>query len=385
MAHSISPLSDDPVDRKIYIDPVRVGVVGASPPGFGDRAHLPAVQAAPGLSLEAVCTTREKTARAAAEHWGARKWYAGIDGLVNDPEVDLVTVAVRPRLHHPLTMAALRAGKPVYCEWPLALDSSQAVEMAAVARQGAIPTAVGLQGRFSPAIAWARQLVEDGAVGRPLSFVVSQMLSKFDVDRDRAWLVRHEEASGALFVAFAHVMDSVRYILGSPASIAARQLTLSPAGVYTDGGSFEWKTADTVMAMLELADGVAGVAYVSNTTSPPQGYSLRILGEEGQILLAAPSYYQFSPIKVSVGPIDVSLGGKQSVGLEQVEIPSGYFSDMPVTEEDSAYNVGRALSCFGDSIRSGQTFHPDFQDGVDLHRLIDAVVTSSCEGRTVSV
>ena len=366
-------------------DRIRIGVVGASPPGFGDRAHLPAVQSAPGLVLEAVCTTREETARAAAERWGAKKWYAGIDDLCSDPDVDVVTVAVRPRFHHPLAMAALRAGKAVFSEWPLALDTTEALEMASAADQGGIPTAVGLQGRFSPAIAWARQLVADGAVGRPLSFVVSQMLSKFIVDRDRAWLVRHEEASGALFVAFGHVMDSVRSILGEVENITARQSTLAPAGLYSDGGSFEWKTADTVMAMAELAGGVIGTVYVSNTTSPPQGYSLRIIGEDGQMLLAAPTYYQFSPVKVSVGPMKVSVGGKATESLQEVDIPADYFSDTPITGGHAAYNVARALTDFADSIREGRRFRPDFRDGVDLHRLIDAVMTSSRAGRTVSL
>ncbi|MCE2526041.1 MAG: Gfo/Idh/MocA family oxidoreductase [Actinomycetia bacterium] len=366
-------------------DPVRVGVVGASPPGFGDRAHLPAVESAPGLVLEAVCTTREETAAAAANKWGARKWYAGIEGLCNDPEVDLITVAVRPRLHHPLTMAALAAGKPVFCEWPLALDTTEAVEMNSAARGGNIPTAVGLQGRFAPAVAWARRLVADGAVGKPLSFVVSQMLSKFDVDRDRAWLVHHEEASGALFVAFGHVMDSVRFILGEVENISARQLTLSPAGVYTDGGTFKWQTADTVMAIAELEEGISGTAYVSNTTSPPQGYSLRIIGEEGQLLLGAPSYYQFSPVRVSRGPLQVSVGSQESDSMEEVEIPAEYLSTMPVTEGSAGYNVGRALADFADSIRQGRRFRPDFDDGVNLHRLLDAAMVSSKEGRRVTV
>ena len=361
-------------------DPVRVGVVGASPPGFGDRAHLPAVRAAAGLTIEAVCTTREETARAAARKWGARKWYAGVEALCNDPDVDLVTVAVRPRMHYPLTMAALGAGKPVFCEWPLALDTAEAREMRSVAEQGGIPTAVGLQGRFAPAVAWARQLVADGAVGRPLSFVVSQMLSKFDVDRDRAWLVRHEEASGALFVAFGHVMDSVRHILGEVENISARQMTLSPAGVYTEGGTFQWKTADTVMAIAELSGGIVGTAYVSNTTSPPQGYSLRVIGDEGQILLGAPSYYQFSPVRVSRGPLQVSVGRGESDRLEEVKIPTEFFSDMPISEGHAGYNVARALTDFAESIREGRRFRPDFADGVNLHRLLDAAMTSSREG-----
>ena len=366
-------------------DPVRIGVVGASPPGFGDRAHLPAVGAAPGLILQAVCTTREETARAAAEKWGARKWYAGIDTLCNDPDVDVVTVAVRPRLHHPLTMAALRAGKPVFCEWPLALNTAEAREMESAANQGGIPTAVGLQGRFAPAVAWARKLVAQGSVGKPLSFVVSQMLSKFEVDSDRAWLVRHEEASGALFVAFGHVMDSVRFILGDVENISARQMTLSPAGVHTEGGTFQWQTADTVMAIAELVGGVVGTAYVSNTTSPPQGYSLRIIGEEGQVVLGAPSYYQFSPVRVSRGPLQVSVGRVNTDTLEKVNVPAEYFSDLPVTEGHAAHNVALALTDFADSIHLGRRFRPDFRDGVELHRLLDAVMTSSREGRRVTL
>ena len=365
--------------------PVRVGVVGASPPGFGDRAHLPAIRSAPGLTLEAVCTTREETARAAADRWGARKWYVGIEALCADPEVDLVIVSVRPRFHHPLSMAALGAGKPVFCEWPLALDTAEGREMAAAAAAGGIPTAVGLQGRFAPAVGWARKLLSDGAIGRPLSFVVAQMLSKFEVDSDRSWLVRHEEASGALFVAFGHVMDSVRFILGDVVNISGRQLTLSPPGVFSEGGTFEWKTADTVMAIAELAGGVVGTAYASNTTSPPLGYSLRILGEEGQILLGAPSYYQFSPVRLSVGPLKVSVGRRETDDLEQVEIPGEYFSDTTLTEHDSGYNVARALEDFADSIRKGRRFRPDFDDGVELHQIIDAVMTSSREGRRVDI
>ena len=365
--------------------PVRVGVVGASPPGFGDRAHLPAIRSSSRLALEAVCTTRPETAKSAAAKWGARKWYAGIEELCNDPDIDLVTVAVKPRLHHPLSMAALRAGKPVFCEWPLALNTTEGREMAAAAAQGEIPTAVGLQGRFAPAVGWARKLLADGAIGRPLSFVVSQMLSKFEVDSDRAWLVRHEEASGALFVAFGHVMDSVRFIQGDVANISGRQMTLSPPGVFSEGGTFEWKTADTVMAIAELEGGVVGTVYASNATSPPMGYSLRILGEEGQILLGAPSYYQFSPFRLSVGPLKVSVGRRETDNLEQVEIPAEYFSESTLTERDSGYNVARALENFAESIQEGRRFRPDFDDGVELHRIIDAVMTSSHQGRRVAV
>jgi len=112
--------------------------------------------------------------------------------------------------------------------------------------------------------------------------------------------------------------------------------------------------------------------------------SLRIIGEDGQMLLEAPSYYQFSPVRVSAGPLQVSVGRKDSDRLQEVVIPSEHFSQLPVTEGHSAYNVARALTAFAEAIREGHRFRPDFQDGVDLHRLLDGVMASGEEGAWAS-
>src|SRR5581483_8380102 len=97
----------------------RVLVVGAdaAAEGWGARAHIPAVLGHPELELEAICTSRLKTAKNAADRWGARRWFADFEEAVADPHIDLVTVAVRVGLHGPIVRAAAGAGKPVYCEW----------------------------------------------------------------------------------------------------------------------------------------------------------------------------------------------------------------------------------------------------------------------------
>src|SRR5581483_33212 len=148
----------------------RVLVVGAdaAAEGWGARAHIPAVLAHPALELEAICTSRAETAENAAARWGARRWFADFEEAVATPDVDLVTVAVRVGLHSPIVRAAAEAGKPVYCEWPLGLSAAEASELAAAA--DAVPTAVGLQGRFSPAVRYARELLDSRAFGRPLTF-----------------------------------------------------------------------------------------------------------------------------------------------------------------------------------------------------------------------
>src|SRR5687768_18601895 len=92
---------------------IRVGIIGANggTDRWGARAHIPAVMALPEAELVAVCTAREETARRAQERTGAPLAFWDYESMVRSPEVDLVTVAVRIALHHPIVLAALQAGK----------------------------------------------------------------------------------------------------------------------------------------------------------------------------------------------------------------------------------------------------------------------------------
>src|SRR5581483_11731598 len=104
------------------MDRIRVGVIGAT---WGERALAPAVKSLPEMELAAACTAHEDTAKAMAERIGAPRAYGDYEKLVADPKIDAVAVAVRPALHFPITQAALKAGKHVYCEWPSGLGLDQ--------------------------------------------------------------------------------------------------------------------------------------------------------------------------------------------------------------------------------------------------------------------
>jgi predicted dehydrogenase len=150
----------------------RVGVIGANggTDRWGARAHLPAVLALEEAELTAVCTSREETARHAQERSGAALAFWDYEKLVRSDEVDLVTVSVRISLHHPIVLAALEAGKHVFCEWPLSLHSALATAMHTQAQAQGVAHAVGTQARFSPGIMYARELMAQHYVGRPLLF-----------------------------------------------------------------------------------------------------------------------------------------------------------------------------------------------------------------------
>lgn len=353
--------------------PLRTAVVGAAPYGFGERAHIPGALAAEGIELLAVCTSRDETAREAARRWGIPRWYGGIDRLLADGEVDLVTVAVKPRSHHPLARAALEAGKMVYCEWPLALDSEEAADLASLAEERSLRTGVGLQGRWAPALRRMRELVAEGFTGTPLSFDAVQKLPRFEVASDRSWLARETEASGALFVASAHVADAVRFVLSEPEAAAGARATLLADDRFSDTGApFRWEASDTVNCLLRLRGGVIGTLSVSNITDPPAGFMLRVAGDEGVLAARAPGYYQFTPLTLE--------GGRRGEPLERIEAPPRYGSGVDLDEGEAGANVGRALAAFAAASADGVRFEPDFRRGLELHRVIDAIIESSDSG-----
>ena len=109
---------------------IRVGIVGASPNrGFASIAHVPALQALLEFEISAVCTTRQDSAEAAARHFGIPLAFSDPEKLASHPDVDLVTVSVKVPDHYRPVMAAIEAGKHVYCEWPLGRDTAEATRM----------------------------------------------------------------------------------------------------------------------------------------------------------------------------------------------------------------------------------------------------------------
>src|ERR1700694_3117837 len=146
---------------------IRVGIVGASANrGFASIAHIPALRALPHFEIAAVCTTRQESAVMAARHYGVPLAFADPEKLARHPNVDLVTVSVKVPDHYRPVLAAIEAGKHVYCEWPLGRDTDEAIRLHDAAERAGVRHAVGLQSQMSPAINYVKDLVAEGYVGQ---------------------------------------------------------------------------------------------------------------------------------------------------------------------------------------------------------------------------
>src|SRR5580704_15179526 len=137
---------------------IRVGIVGAnSTASWAKVSHIPAIQSLRGVKLAAVATRNEQSAREAAAAFGADRWFSDPFAMIRDDRIDLITIAVKVPAHRELVLAALDAGKAVYCEAPLGRTVAEAEEMAGAV--GSLHAAIGLQGGLNPSVRHAAQLV----------------------------------------------------------------------------------------------------------------------------------------------------------------------------------------------------------------------------------
>ena len=140
---------------------------------------IPAISKSRNAALHALGTRNPEGAEKLAADYAIGHVYDTYDAVVNDPDVDAVYIPLPNHLHHPWTLKALRAGKHVLCEKPLACNAAQAREMAAVSRETGCQLMEALMYRFHPRMRQIKKIIESGQIG-PLRLVRSSFCFHID-------------------------------------------------------------------------------------------------------------------------------------------------------------------------------------------------------------
>jgi predicted dehydrogenase len=365
-------------------DRIRVGLVGANAEGgsWGARAHVPALQAmSRDYELKAICTAHEDTAQAAAKAFGAELAYHDYNKMFANPDIDVVSVAVRVPFHHEITMAALKAGKNVYCEWPLGANLDQAQEMADTAREMGVQTMTGLQAESDPAIMYARDLIRDGYVGDVVACHMTQIGGGGgEVSSARAWRLDRTKGANTMTINGGHSIGALCFVAGEFDSLSAKIATQTKQVKVSDTGQMADVTSpDNVLVSGVLDNGAVASVHVCSVPYPGAGgFRLDIYGREGTISMSGgqPNYSQ-APLKL--------LAAKGREPLAELPIPTEYILVPEGTPDGAGYNVAQAYARFADALRSGQRVTPDFDSAVIRHRMIAALEESSEVGRVVKL
>ena len=204
--------------------------------GCGDVTEVksgPALQQATDSSLVAVM--RRDAARAAdyARRHGVPRWYDDARALIEDPGVDIVYVATPPSTHAQYAIAALRAGKPVYVEKPMARTSDECEAMLAASRAAGLPLFVAYYRRALPRFLKVRELLLAGAIGEPrrVRTVLHRVLDPAWASApELPWRVRPEVSGGGLFVDLgSHTLDLLDFLLGPLKAVDGQARSVSGA------------------------------------------------------------------------------------------------------------------------------------------------------------
>jgi predicted dehydrogenase len=144
----------------------RIGIVGGNATrAWAHDAHVPALKKmADRFTIEAVSARTQELADEANAAFGGNRAFGDSLALVRDPDIDVVAVSVKVPEHRAVVLAALAAGKHVYCEWPLGRDLAEAEEMAAAVPKGT-HVMIGTQALSAPAVLHARKLIDEGHLG----------------------------------------------------------------------------------------------------------------------------------------------------------------------------------------------------------------------------
>ena len=356
------------------VRPLRVGIVGG---GFMAAVHTRAARAARARLVGIVASTALSSMRA-AESLGVERAYDSVDELLTDGDIDAVHILTPNATHFDFALAAIRAGKNVICEKPLATSTADAAELAAAAETSGVTATVPFAYRFHPMVREARTRVAAGVTGRLLSIQGSYLQDWLLSESDDNWRV--DEKQGGPSRAFAdigsHLVDLVEFVSGDRI-LRVQALTRTVFGERSENRPVT--TEDLVAVLFETNAGAVGTLVVSQVAPGRKNrLHLELAGTDESVV-----FDQEDPETLWLGRRAGSelLRRDESLSADALRLsvlPPGH----PLGLQD-AFNafVADSYAAIGGEYRDGL---PTFEDGVRAVQVTDAVLESARTGEWTS-
>ena len=272
------PKSKEPLMSKT----LGVGIVGCGFVGYG--AHVPAFSSMPGARLVAIADADQNRREKITKKYGVQTTYADYAELCRNPEVELVVVSAPTTLHAQAALAAIKAGKHVLCEMPLAVTLAEADEMIDAAQRAGVLLMPSLNFHFTPNYVKAKQLMDQGAVGTPTFLMYREFIPARDLAKQwppTSWMWKMEESGGPLYTLAVWSIDLLRWLTRSDIVqvTAATKYTVLPKF----GGTFGYDAS----ASVKFGNGMVGCLQYSATVGESSTVSaLEIIGDANTFISA---------------------------------------------------------------------------------------------------
>jgi predicted dehydrogenase len=369
---------------------VGIGLIGS---GFMGRSHTIAFRAAPGIFalgvvpvLEMLADVDEPTATAGARALGFARATGDWHALVADPAVELVDITTPNNFHKPMALAAIAAGKHVYCEKPLAANAADAAEMAQAAAKAGVKTFVGFNYLKNPMLAFAREVVASGEIGEVVSFRGIHA-EDYMTDPAQPWTWRLDPAGGHGVVADlgSHILSIARFLAGDIVEVSGQIATVVKQRPVA-AGSAETRAVqvdDEARALLRFASGATGSIEASWVAAGRKmTLAFELTGTRGAI-----TFDQERMNEIRLYTVGQPRGREGFKTILSGPDHPDYRPFCPAPGHHLGFNDMKTIEVKAilAALAGGPEFLPDFREAARVQATVDAIVTSAREKRWVVV
>lgn len=369
---------------------LRIGLIGA---GFMGRCHAQAMMAAPvlfqldvGVQRAMLADVDEEMAKRAATALGFARATGDWQALVADPDIDVVDITAPNSFHKPMALAAIKAGKIVYCEKPLAPNASDAKALMEAAEAAGTKTLVGFNYLCNPMVATAKEIIEAGEIGEIVGFR-GWHFEDYMTDPDAPFTWRHDPAGGDGVVGDlgSHAVSLARFLVGDIDAVCGDCDTVSDSRpVAGDPGTRRAvRVADQMRSLVRFGNGAKGTIEASwVATGRKMNLACEVTGSRGALTidLERMNELRLHTVNQPAGRegFKTILTGPDHADYAAFTPAPGHqlgFNDMKTIE------VARLIR----SLAAGQTPWPDFREAWKIQRVIHAISQSSKSRRWVQI
>ena len=277
-----------------------------------EKKSGPAFNEVEGSQVVAVMSRSENKARSYAERHHIRKWYTDAQELTDDPDVNAIYIATPPSSHATFAIMAMRAGKPVYIEKPLAASYNDCIRINRISEQTGVPCFVAYYRRYLPYFQKVKEIIENGTIGKVINVQLRFSVPPRDLDykneKELPWRLQPDIAGGGYFYDLApHQIDLLQNIFG----------VITRAHGYPANRAHLYKAEDTVSACFFFENGVTGSGswcFVGHESAKED--RIEVIGDKGSLSF---SVFTYEPIVL------ITSEGKQSI-----TVPNPSYVQLPI-------------------------------------------------------
>jgi predicted dehydrogenase len=346
--------------------------------------------------MKVICGRNEENVRKAAQKYGWEEYDTSWERVVERKDIDLVDVSVPGNMHAPIAIAAANAGKMVLCEKPLANTLAEARQMVEAVQKNKVPNALCHNYRFAPAVQLAKQLIDEGRIGKIYHFR-GTYLQDWIVDPNfpLVWRLQKEVAgSGAHGDLNAHLIDMARFLVGEIAEVSGMMETFikqrpklaasdDRLGGVASSEMGEVTVDDAALFLVRFENGAIGSIEATRFALGRKNYNrFEINGSKGSLVF---NLERMNELEVYLQDDPPHIRGFRVVQASDsvhpfmsAWWPVGHIIGYEHTFINLVYTMLKAFD-------KGEEFKPNFEDGVRNQAVLEAVDISSQQRRWVSI